>query len=193
MILGAGIEQCIAIKEAQSLGYTVLACDSNPDAKGLSIAEKSEVVDITDVNQLIRLAKDYAINGVFCHAVEIPEIVAKVATSLGLPSLTPDTAALCTNKNERIQKLNEEGIPVSNYAFVSSKGRLTDLANKFGYPFILKPTSNAGSRGVQLIDNESRLFDAYDEAPFSNNSSVLLNNISLAPKYQLNLLFGMAV
>ena len=76
MILGAGIEQCIAIKEAQSLGYTVLACDSNPDAKGLSIAEKTEDVDITDVNQLIRLAKDYAIKGVFCHAVEIPEIVA---------------------------------------------------------------------------------------------------------------------
>ena len=112
LILGAGQEQCIAINEAKSLGYRVVACDAKSSAPGLVLADVGVVCDdLRDVDFLTSLGGREKISGIFCHAVEIPEVVAQVAQRLGLPGITPEVAYGCTNKYVRIAALQRAKIP----------------------------------------------------------------------------------
>lgn len=182
-MLGAGIEQCIAIRKAKDLGYFVIACDANPNAAGFAIADSSIVVGLRDVAELIDISRNNRIDGLFCHAVEIPDVVARIATELRLPGLDPSIADLCTNKKERIEALKCAGIPVADYVIVRSREELNTVSPEFGFPLVLKPIDNAGSRGVKLVKQRSELFTAYDEAlHYTKNGMVLLEQYLQGPQ-----------
>lgn len=182
-ILGAGQEQVIAINQAKALGYHVLACDANPAAPGLSLADVGLVLDIRDAQALVRVGREHGVSGIFCHAVEIPHVIARVAADLSLPGLCPETARLCTHKDERLLALQAAGIPVANFVPVSNRDRLMDMALEFGFPLVLKPVDNAGSRGVQRVDRAEYLMASYDEAMrYTKNSTVLLERFLCGPQ-----------
>lgn len=174
LILGAGQEQAIAINEAKKLGYRVIACDENAAAPGLNLADVGLVQDIRHVDSLVRVGEKYEIKGVFSHAVEIPDIVAKVATSLKLNGLLPEVAELCTNKHLRIAALKRAGVPVADFCVASNKNELIEIAESFGYPLVIKPINTSGSRGVQLVKAADFLISAYNEAMQFTTSSVVL-------------------
>ena len=183
LLLGAGQEQCIAIDEAHKLGYSVVACDANPEAPGLKLANVGVVLDIKDVDALVELGRLHDITGVFCHAVEIPDVVADVAQALGLPGLAPDTAKLCTHKNNRIAALRKSGIPVADFVSVASKDELAIAGADLGFPLVLKPVDNAGSRGVQVVHSAEGLLPAYDEAmKYTGNPIVLIEQLLQGPQ-----------
>jgi len=183
LILGAGIEQVLAIRQAQSLGYRVIAFDGNPDAAGLSVADEHEVVDIRQIGQVIQKCADKVIDGVFCHGVEIQHVVARVASHLGLPSLCIETADISTNKVLRINRLNEFGIPVAQFRVVSSKKMLESAAQEVGFPLVLKPEQSSGSRGVQVVEELSQLEQAWRDAmQYSENGVILLEELLSGPE-----------
>ncbi len=183
LLLGAGQEQCIAIHEAKALGYRVVACDANAAAPGLKLADVGVIVDIRDVQALVEIGRKQGVNGVFCHAVEIPDVVAEVAQALGLAGLSPETARLCTNKNSRIAALKQAGIPVADFAPAASRDELGLVASAFGFPLVLKPVDNAGSRGVQLVETPQALLPAYDEAmQYTSNPMVLVERYLRGPQ-----------
>lgn len=183
LLLGAGQEQCIAIEEAKALGYRVVACDANPAAPGLKLADVGEVGDIRDVKRLVEIGRANGVSGVFCHAVEIPDVVADVASALGLPGLAPQIARLCTHKNSRIAALKEAGIPVADFAEIADREQLAATAPAFGFPLVLKPVDNAGSRGVQLVNDLAGLLPAYDEAMlYTQNPMVLIERHLRGPQ-----------
>jgi len=183
LLLGAGQEQCIAIDEARALGLRTVACDANPQAPGLALADVGLVSDIRDVAALVEIGRAQRIAGVFCHAVEIPEVVAQVAQALGLPGLDPATAHRCTHKASRIAALQAAGIPVAGFEAVRSRAELLDVARRFGYPLVLKPVDNAGSRGVQLVSDAPMLLPAYDEAMrYSQTPEVLVERMLRGPQ-----------
>lgn len=183
LMLGAGQEQVIAINEAKALGYFVVACDANADAPGFNIADVGLALNIRDVDALVSVGKEYSINGIFCHAVEIPDVVARVAKALNLNGLSPDIAEVCTNKHERIVVLKKAGIPVADYAFASSKQDLLEVAECFGYPLVIKPTNTAGARGVQLVNSSESLLYAYEEAmQYTTSPLVVLEQYLTGPQ-----------
>lgn len=183
LILGAGLEQSLAIQEAKALGYRVVACDANSTAPGLSLADIGLTIDIRDTARLIKIGKNEKINGVFCHAVEIPDIVAEVAKALGLAGISPEIAKLCTNKNERIARLKQAGIPVAEFEIAKNRDELLIIASKFGFPLVLKPVDNAGSRGVQLVKDIQEIIPAYEEAmQYTCNPMVLIERYLNGPQ-----------
>lgn len=183
LIVGAGIEQTLAIREAKSLGLTVAACDGNPSAPGLSEADECRILDIRDVEQLVSFGKKLQIDGIFCHAVEIPDVISRVAEILKLPGLTPAVADVATNKILRIKHLTALGIPCARFETVDTATELFSKADKIGYPLVLKPVDTAGSRGVQLVAMQSELGKAYTEAlAYSRNSGVLLEEVLSGPE-----------
>ena len=183
LILGAGLEQEIAIVQAKLLNYFVIACDSNPLAPGLRIADKVEVCDITNVEEILNIAKLENADGVFCHGVEIPHVVSQVTSALNLPGLEPEVAKICLNKSERIMALRKAGIPVADFAVVDDEHQLFDVAVKFGYPLVLKPVDNAGSRGVQTVFRKENLLAAYKDAMrFTNNLKVIFEKLLEGPQ-----------
>src|SRR3990172_826170 len=98
LVIGAGLEQSIAISIAQKMGLRVIAVDGNKKAVGLKIADTGIYCDIRNERKLEEIAKKYNVSGVVTHAVEISEVVAKLAKNLGLPGLDPKIANLATNK-----------------------------------------------------------------------------------------------
>ncbi len=177
LLLGAGIEQTLAIDEAKRLGYKVIACDQNPNAKGLKIADIGVVCDINDVKQLCILGRKYNINGVFCHGVEIPEVAAKISTALNLPGITPEVAHRATNKITRLEWFKSHNIPVADFHIARNEGDIKNLQDKIKFPVILKPIDSSGARGVQVVDKKEQLIPAYNEAnTYSKSQTILLES-----------------
>lgn len=183
LILGAGIEQAIAIREAKKLGYFVIACDANSQAVGFMESDEHFVIDIQDENAVLKVAKISNVDGVFVHAVEIPHIVARVASELGLPCVSPEVAIRATNKKLRITHLTENGIPCANYIAVETIDQLGVAAQKLGFPLVIKPVDCAGSRGVKVVYNKIELSASYAEAiSYSRTGEVLLEERLSGPE-----------
>ena len=58
LLLGAGIEQTIAIELAKKMGLRVIAVDGNPNAQGLKIADVGINADIKNVKAMIEIGKN---------------------------------------------------------------------------------------------------------------------------------------
>ena len=178
LILGGGPEQIIAIKEAKKIGYETIVCDGNINAPGLKLANIGLKIDIRNRIAVLEVAKKYKVNGIFCHAVEIPEVVAYVAKSLNLPGLKLSAAENATNKEKRLKILSENNIPVANNYLIKNERELFYYSNKIGLPLVIKPTDNAGSRGVSLVRTKEELVIAYKEAiKYSYSGKVLLEEV----------------
>jgi biotin carboxylase len=183
LILGAGLEQSLAIKEAKKLNYFVIACDSNPNAFGFQFSDISYVIDINNVDEIYSIGLKHEVNGIFTHAVEIPHIVSKVAEKLNLPSLSFEKAERATNKSKRIERLTKCNIPCAKYIHVKNENNLFNSAYKIGFPLVIKPIDNAGSRGVCLVEKDRDLKTAFDEAVrFSKIKEVLLEEVLIGPE-----------
>jgi formate-dependent phosphoribosylglycinamide formyltransferase (GAR transformylase) len=100
LIIGAGSEQVVAINKACSMGIEVIVTDMNPSAPGMALAHHAEVVSTHDVAGNLRVAQSFKVHGVITLSSEtaVP-VVAHIATVMGLPSFSQETAFWATNKN----------------------------------------------------------------------------------------------
>lgn len=183
LIVGAGLEQAIAIRQAKALGMRVIACDGSPEAIGFAEADVSIVANIKDVLRLCDIAREYRVDGVFAHAVEIPHIIAEVALRLGLPGLRPEVALRATNKIQRISHLRKHGVPCAQFEVVNGEADLVEKARILGFPLVIKPVDSAGSRGVRVVESEAELGPGYSEAiRYSSSMQVLLEERLSGPE-----------
>ncbi len=183
LILGAGLEQKLAIAEAQSLGLRAIACDQDPSAPGLAIADVAIVADITDPAAMAKVGVDHRVAGVFSHGVEIPEVVASVAHELGLPGLPPEVAMRATNKVTRATHLRNHGICGARFSVASSRAMLAKAAAEVGFPLVMKPVDSAGAKGVKIVASPDELPSAYEEAlSYSREPEVILEEAMEGPQ-----------
>ena len=181
--MGAGVEQKIVIEHAHELNFQVIALDSNPDAIGFEIADVSIVTDIKDVDQICEIAQKYSIDGIMTHAVEIPEIVSKVAKKMNLPGLSPDVAQKATDKKLRIECFKKNNIPSPNFFTASSASEILEKIDTFDFPLVIKPIDNAGSRGVSKIEKVDDIQKKYKETiSFSKTKTVLIEEFLTGPQ-----------
>jgi len=174
MFLGAGEEQCEAIDIALDLGLKVIAVDGNPMAPGLKIADVGINADIKDVEAMIEIGKKYKVDGVMTHAVEIPQVVAKVAKALNLPGLDPDVAERATNKLKRIKCLTKHGVPCPRFETAKTVEEAKRKAEKIGFPCVFKPIDNAGARGVIKVINKDEVWGAFNHTLNYTQKNVIL-------------------
>ncbi len=168
LLLGAGIEQTIAIELAKKMGLKVIAVDGNPNAQGLKIADIGISADIKNVQAMIEIGKKYKIDGVMTHAVEIPQVVAKIAKVLNLPGLELEVAERATNKLERIKCLTEHGVPCPKFETAATIEEARENAKKIDFPCIFKPIDSAGARGVKKVRKIEEVKNAFKEALFNS-------------------------
>ena len=161
MFLGAGQEQCEALNIALEEGLRVIAIDGNANAPGLKIAHVGIHADIKDVDLMIKIGKQYSIDGVMTHAVEIPKVVAEVAKELNLPGIDPEVADRATDKLKRIQCLTENNIPCAKFETAEEIDEAKYKAMELGFPVVFKPLDNSGSRGVIKVNAINDVEDAF--------------------------------
>lgn len=164
IFLGAGPEQAYVLQLAQELGYKTCVLDSDQNAIGKKFSDIFLQCDITSVSKILNVVKDIQADGIFVHAIELSIVVSKVAEKLGLKGIFPEAAINSTNKLKRLEIFKKNQIPCVTYGSADNLSDAIKIAKDIGYPAVIKPIDNAGSRGVILVKNKSELENFFEES-----------------------------
>lgn len=162
LILGASILQLPAIKKAKQKGYYTIVADMNPNAIGVQYADEFHCVSTIDIEGVTNLAEEIKPDGIMTLATDMPmRAIAAATTRLGLPGITIDTAIKSTDKGEMIKAFEEHNVEHPWYYIVESPEGFDSIVDCVNYPCVIKPTDNAGNRGVSYAANRQELAEAY--------------------------------
>ena len=162
LIIGASILQLPAILKAKQLGYYTIVTDLNPNAMGIAYADKFYNVNTIDVEGTVALAEKIKPDGIMTLATDLPmRSLAAATTKLGLPGISYDTAVKATDKGEMIKAFEAAGVEHPWFFILKSKEDLARVSPLITYPCVIKPTDNAGNRGVSFASNEEELLSLY--------------------------------
>lgn len=162
LIIGASILQLPAILKAKEAGYYTIVTDMNPNAMGIAYADEFYPVNTIDEEGTAALAERIRPDGIMTLATDLPMRSLAVATSrIGLPGISYETAVKATDKGEMIKAFEAAGVEHPWYFILKSKEDLTAALPKITYPCVIKPTDNAGNRGVSFASSEEDLLSLY--------------------------------
>lgn len=163
LVLGASALQLPAIRLAKEMGLYVGVADYNPKAVGISYADAFFCVSTIDVEAVCRLAKEFRPDGIMTLATDMPmRSIAAATALLGLPGISVDTAFRSTDKLEMIKTFKQKGVESPWYIYLSDENDFRLHRGKIQCPCVIKPTDNAGSRGVVLVRKPTELEEAYE-------------------------------
>jgi 5-(carboxyamino)imidazole ribonucleotide synthase len=154
-IVGGGqLGRLIAI-DAKKIGFTVNIIDPTPNSPAGQVADRQIVAEYSDEKAIRELAK---ISDFLTFEIELAN--ADVLNELAAKGLeiNPSAETLSIIKDKLAQKefLRKAKIPVADFMEVNSKAAIMKVAQKFGYPFLLKARFDAyDGRGNALIKKES--------------------------------------
>jgi phosphoribosylamine-glycine ligase len=163
LILGGGNCQLNAILRAKEKGHTVIVSDYYEDAPGKSFCDYSELASTFSIDDNIRVAQKYDIDGIITLGTDQPVYTAaKVAKEGNLPSfLDLDTAKAVTNKKimKNIFKLNS--LPTANFVFLKKDFKDKELQH-INFPVVIKPLDSQGQRGVYKLNSLQQIREYFD-------------------------------
>ncbi|MFI0982530.1 acetyl-CoA carboxylase biotin carboxylase subunit family protein [Streptomyces sp. NPDC021093] len=131
---------------------------------GLYAAQETAFVDsFEDLSQVERAAYDLVRSGPFGHVVAATEksIVAAglVRSLLGLPGPTFDQSLWAAHKHAMKSRLRSAGLPVADFGQAATVDAIPQVANRLGWPVVVKPVFGSGSRCTHRLDSQEE-FDA---------------------------------
>ena len=166
LILGTGLDQVPGIKKAKELGLYTIGLDINPNTPGVKLVDefyKVNVKDIDEVSAFVSNYKDKKIDAAIAFGVDIPHILAKVAKILNIPYYTNyELASISQNKYLAKEQLKKFNVKIPPYKKVEDFSMLKEAISEFGFPCVLKPVDNCGSRGVLRLTKDTDLKWAYN-------------------------------
>lgn len=176
LILGGSVSQLPAIRHAKAAGLRVVVADGDDLALGFAEADAAEVVDFSDVDALVEVARRHGVHGfaAICSDRAVPPAAA-AADLLGLPSIGADVAQRMTNKEAMRRRLAEHGVPQPPFAVVRTLDEAVRSLATLGPPVVLKPVDSGGQRGVFRVE---RTIDLAELLPrtlaFSRSGSAMI-------------------
>lgn len=151
LILAASRYQIPFIQRAIDMGYRVVVSDNVPENPGHVLADVSYLVDTTDQEAILAIARQEKIAGIIAPSTDVALPTASyVGGHLGLH--VPSSAAThvaCDKARFRLW-LKEQGFPVPKFMCVSGGSLLPDIQETDGW-FVLKPDQSSGSKGIYIV------------------------------------------
>ena len=190
LIIGASILQLPAIKKAKELGHYVAVADFNPNAVGIPYADEFYNASTIDIEAICKVAEEFKPDGIMTLATDMPmRSIAAAISRLGLPGISMDTAIKSTDKGEMIKAFKEHGVESPWFYIIENVTVLNALLPQLSYPCILKPTDNAGSRGVMLVKSAEELIEAYQySVSQSRGGLVILEEYMTGPEVSVEVM-----
>ena len=190
LIIGASILQLPGIKKAKELGYYVGVADYDPNAVGIPYADEYFNVSTIDQEGIYRAAKEFGADGIMTLATDMPmRSVAYACKKLGLVGISYDTAVKATDKGEMIKAFEAAGVEHPWYYIIEDPANAQDILEKITYPCITKPTDNAGSRGIMLVNNRQELEEALSYSSENGRSgAVIVEEYMVGPEVSVEVI-----
>ena len=158
MVIAGSKWQIPITKKIKEMGYSPYVVNLYQDSPAFKYADKSGVMDILDFNSCLTFAKENGIDAVLSEECDIAmPTVAHIAEKLHLCALSPDMAALYTNKFAMREFCKRNNISYPEYRKCQNIEDAREFFRTLNRKMIIKPLDANSSRGVFTIENESDL------------------------------------
>ena len=163
--IGQGVEFDYAsvhsVKAIQQAGYEAIIMNSNPEtvSTDFSISDKLyfEPLTLEDVMHVIRLEQPIGVIVQFGGQTAIN--LAEPLTNMGITLLGTSVEDLdrAENRNLFEQALNELQVPQPLGDTATTESEAVVIADRIGYPVLVRPSYVLGGRGMQIVDTQPDL------------------------------------
>ena len=188
LFLGGAMQQIPAIRFAKDRGIYVITCDYLPDNPGHRYADEYHNVSTTDLDGVLKLAKELKIDGIVAYASDpAAPTAAYVAEKMGLPGNPYQSVDLLTKKDMFRDFLAEKGFccPLAR-GYNTYDEAFADI-DRFKFPVMVKPVDSSGSKGVVKIYEKSELKAAVEEAlSYSRSKRIIIEEFIIKKGYQIS-------
>lgn len=180
MILGGSALQVPAIKAAKALGYEIILVDYDENAVGFALADVKLVVSTLDKEEVYRQALVWRPDVVITSTSDGPvRTAAYVNEKLGKkPDLSYEDSLCATIKSYMRKRLEENYVPIPAYYAAEDWEGFLKAVRALGGRCIVKPSDNAGSRGVVLLDGgektEEELRQTYEYSKGNSRNGIVM-------------------
>lgn len=162
LMLSASVFEIPLIQAAQAQGYYVITTGNNANAPGHRASDEYAAFDYSDYEGMVRLAEKLQINAISQGCSDNCALAAAyMGEKLGLGGHdTYEKAQIIHRKDKFKQFTKEIGLksPVAHY--YESVEEALDREIKEDIPFVVKPSDQAGGKGVSTVYS----FDDYRKA-----------------------------
>ena len=178
LVLGSNPKIAGMVKTAQSMGIYVIVTDNRDyiNAPAKQIANEYADISFADYDKIIALIKEKQIDGVLTGFVDsyLPYYL-KICEKAGLPCYgDAKTFGIATDKMLFKNACQEAGVCTIPGIHAYHYEEVLAFAKKTGFPLMLKPADNSGSRGVIKCEAIEQLEQAYAYAlSFSPTQNVI--------------------
>jgi len=166
LLLGSGElgkEFAIAGKR---IGCKIIACDRYSDAPAMQVADKYEVLDMSNAELLKKTIYKYKPDYV------IPEIEALAVEALqeiedsGITVIPNARATKITMNRDKIRDLasNQLGLKTARFKYASNLNELVNCFHLIGFPSIVKPVMSSSGKGQSLVRHEKEIQQSWETA-----------------------------
>lgn len=173
-VIGANKPSESFYKQAKNLGHYIIGIAWAEGAVCKKYCDKFYPISFADKEEVLRVCREEKIDGITSFSLEsaLPT-VNYVAQNLGLVSNTVESLDFTKSKFAQRETFERNGIPVPRYYKVYEESELDSL--ELNYPIIVKPIDSGGSQGVNKLESNKSLVDAFRvAADYSRTNGVII-------------------
>lgn len=178
LILGGKALMIDMVRKAKKMGIYTIVTDNRPYelSPAKKIADKYYNISFSEIDKIVDLIRQEKIDGVLTgYTDSYIEYYLKICKTAGLPCYGDEHQfKIATDKSTFKKACIGAGIPVIPGREIYSLDEARFEAEKLGYPVILKPADNSGSRGVIKCLSETEIEAAYSYSKSYSNMGVVI-------------------
>ena len=163
-VFGLGKYQKSGIIELHKKNFYIIGFDENKNPSSKSEVHKFFKVSFLDYKRIMNICKKYNVKYLFAFSTDAPlNLIALLNKKLKLNGYTEDCVKLVNDKI-KLRNFFEKKMNLSRPSFFYSKNFKNlplKKINNFKNPFVCKPSTGSGSRGVFMFKNKSQLLNLY--------------------------------
>ena len=165
MLLGSGELGKEVIISAQRLGCEVIAVDRYDNAPGMQVADKYEVINMLDEQELKKCIKKHKPDLIVPEIEAIRTEILLEIEKEGQIVIPTARAANLTMNRDRIRDLAKSiGLPTAQYQYAENINDFTKAVEEIGIPCVVKPVMSSSGKGQSTVNSTSDIENAWNYA-----------------------------
>lgn len=136
--------------------------------------------------EVVEIAAKYNFIGIFARAESDIIRAAKLREKLKLKGQNLESALAFRNKVIMKDYLKNSPVILPNYCHVDSSETIKEFSKKQGFPIVVKPVSESGSTGVEILNNENEMNNYLENNYFSNNVNIEVEEFIEGQMYHID-------
>jgi biotin carboxylase len=185
MILGAGRGQMPLYDICNEYGCSVVFVTPEGQYPGLEKGAIVRFADVRDYKAVYQIAKEEKVDAVISDQLDAGIFSCAYASEkLGLKGIGSEVAKRFTDKYIMRKYAEKYGVCAPWYLGVYTVEEVLNSRGNIKYPLVMKPSDNASSRGIYLVDNEAELLSHFEETKsYSTTGFVVLEQYIKGKEY----------